>query len=119
MHAAMAQSDYALPGIEDVQILTGLTDPDAMLDFYLRLGPKVVVLKMGDAGAYLGTPDHRVRIPRHVVQVVDATGAGDAFCGSFLARIRRHAMRTSRRHSNARAMARSHRFRVQPMSMQC
>jgi 2-dehydro-3-deoxygluconokinase len=28
-----------------------------------------------------------VRIPRHVVPVVDATGAGDAFCGSFLARI--------------------------------
>jgi 2-dehydro-3-deoxygluconokinase len=87
MHAAMAQADYALPGIEDVQTLTGLTDPDAMLDFYLRLGPKVVVLKMGESGAYLATPQHRVRIPRHVVPVVDATGAGDAFCGSFLARI--------------------------------
>ena len=58
-----------------------------MLDFYLRLGPKVVVLKMGEAGAYLATPEYRVRIPRHAVQVVDATGAGDAFCGSFLARI--------------------------------
>lgn len=87
MHAAMAQSDYALPGIEDVQTLTGLTDPDAMLDFYLRLGPKVVVLKMGEAGAYLATPAHRVRIPRYAVKVVDATGAGDTFCGSFLARI--------------------------------
>jgi len=87
MHAAMAQSDYALPGIEDVQTLTGLTDPDAVLDFYLRLGPKVVVLKMGESGAYLATPDRRVRIPKHDVQVVDATGAGDAFCGSFLARI--------------------------------
>jgi len=87
MHAAMAQSDYALPGIEDVQNLTGLTDPDAVLDFYLRLGPKVVVLKMGESGAYLATPDRRVRIPKHDVQVVDATGAGDAFCGSFLARI--------------------------------
>jgi len=86
MHAAMAQTDYALPGIEDVQTLTGLTDPDAMLDFYLRLGPKVVVLKMGKAGAYLATPDQRVRIPGHVVRVVDATGAGDTFCGSFLAR---------------------------------
>ena len=50
MHAAMAATDYALPGIEDVQMLTGLTDPDAMLDFYLRLGPKVVVLKMGECG---------------------------------------------------------------------
>jgi len=87
MHAAMAATDYALPGIEDVQTLTGLAEPDAMLDFYLRLGPKVVVLKMGEQGAYLATPEHRVRIPRHPVQVVDATGAGDTFCGCFLARI--------------------------------
>jgi 2-dehydro-3-deoxygluconokinase len=87
MHAAMAQADYALPGIEDVQTLTGLSDPDAILDFYLRLGPKIVVLKMGQKGAYLATPDQRLRIPGCVVQVVDATGAGDAFCGSFLARI--------------------------------
>ena len=67
--------------------LTGLTDPDAMLDFYLRLGSKVVLLKMGQAGAYLGTPDARIRIPAHPVTAVDATGAGDTFCGSFLARI--------------------------------
>ncbi len=86
MHAAMAQADYALPGVDDVAVLTGLTDPDAVLDFYLRLGPKVVVLKMGESGAYLATPDRRVRIPRHEVQVIDATGAGDTFCGSFLAR---------------------------------
>lgn len=87
MHAAMQQTDYALPGIEDVQTLTGLTDPDAILDFYLRLGPKVVVLKMGESGAYLATPERRVRVPKHEVQVVDATGAGDTFCGSFLARV--------------------------------
>jgi 2-dehydro-3-deoxygluconokinase len=87
MHAAMAETDYALPGIEDARILTGLTDPDAVLDFYLRLGPKVVVLKMGESGAYLATPHRRVGIPRHDVRVVDATGAGDTFCGSFLARI--------------------------------
>jgi 2-dehydro-3-deoxygluconokinase len=87
MHAAMARADYALPGIEDVQILTGLTDPDVILDFYLRLGAEVVVLKMGETGAILATPEHRVRIPSHAVHVVDATGAGDTFCGSFLARI--------------------------------
>jgi 2-dehydro-3-deoxygluconokinase len=87
MHAAIAESDYALPGLEDVQTLTGLTDPDAMLDFYLRLGPKVVVLKMGESGAYLATPEFRTLIPTHPVHVIDATGAGDTFCGSFLARI--------------------------------
>src|SRR5580658_1381140 len=87
MRAAMEVVDYALPGIEDVQTLTGLTDPDAMLDYYLKLGPGVVVLKMGEAGAYLATPEARVKIPAFPVRTVDATGAGDTFCGSFLARI--------------------------------
>jgi 2-dehydro-3-deoxygluconokinase len=87
MHAAMAQADYAMPGMEDVQTLTGLTDPDAMLDFYLRLGAKVILLKMGESGAYLGTPERRVRIAPHAVRAVDATGAGDTFCGAFLARV--------------------------------
>ncbi len=87
MRAAMEAVDFALPGIEDVQTLTGLTDPDAMLDYYLKLGPAVVVLKMGEAGAYLATPEARVKIPAFPVKTVDATGAGDTFCGSFLARI--------------------------------
>jgi 2-dehydro-3-deoxygluconokinase len=87
MRATMEAVDYALPGIEDTGSLTGLTDPDAILDHYLKLGPGVVVLKMGDAGAYLATPDARVRIPAPRVATVDATGAGDTFCGSFLARI--------------------------------
>lgn len=88
MHAAMAGADYAFPGIDDVTTLTGLTDPDAMLDLYLGIGCKVVVLKMGADGAYLATADGtRARIPGHKVEAVDATGAGDTFCGSFLARV--------------------------------
>jgi 2-dehydro-3-deoxygluconokinase len=87
MRGTMAAVDYALPGIDDVKILTGLTNPDAMLDYFLRLGPGVVVLKMGEAGAYLATPEARVRIPPLPVQTVDATGAGDTFGGAFLARI--------------------------------
>jgi 2-dehydro-3-deoxygluconokinase len=87
MHAAMAHADFAMPGLEDVTTLTGLTDPDKMLDFYLRLGSKVVLLKMGETGSYLATPDARMLIPAHKVVSVDATGAGDTFCGSFLARI--------------------------------
>jgi 2-dehydro-3-deoxygluconokinase len=87
MHAAMGLVDYALPGFDDVRTLTGLTEPQAMLDFYLRLGPKVVVLKMGEAGAWLATADDRMLVPAFPVRALDATGAGDTFCGSFLARI--------------------------------
>jgi 2-dehydro-3-deoxygluconokinase len=87
MHAAIAQADYVFPGLEDALVLTGLSDPDEILDFYLSLGCPVVVLKMAEQGAYLADGEHRVRIAGHKVKVVDATGAGDAFCGSFLARI--------------------------------
>lgn len=86
-HAAIAQADFAFPGLEDATALTGLTDPLAILDFYLRLGSKTVVLKMGADGAYVATPNRRVLVPPFKVDVIDATGAGDTFCGAFLARI--------------------------------
>src|SRR5271165_2939168 len=86
MEAAIERADYVFPSLEDVAVLTGLSDPDAILDFYLRLGPTVVVLKMGEDGVYLGLPDRRVRVRAHQVTAIDATGAGDALCGAFLAR---------------------------------
>lgn len=87
MHAAMARVDIAFPGMEDAAVLTGLAEPQAILDFYLRLGPKVVALKMGADGAWVATAAARTHIPAFPVAAVDASGAGDAFCGAFLARI--------------------------------
>ncbi len=87
MHAAIARADFVFPGMEDALVLTGLSDPDKILDFYLGLGCPIVILKMGGDGAYLADGERRVHIPSHAVKSVDATGAGDTFCGSFLARI--------------------------------
>lgn len=87
IHAAIAKADIVFPGLDDVLALTGVSDIDAILDFYLELGPEIVVLKMGSDGAYLGLPDRRVLIPPSPCTPVDSTGAGDTFCGSFLARL--------------------------------
>ena len=87
MHAAIAQCDIVLPSLDDAITLTGLVDPDAIIDFYLRLGPSLVVLKRGAEGALLATSARRMIIPPFPCTPVDATGAGDAFCGSFLARL--------------------------------
>jgi 2-dehydro-3-deoxygluconokinase len=87
INAAIAQSDIALPGVDDALALSGLTDADAIADFYLRPGTKIVVLKMGARGALLATPEARTRIPPFPCTPTDATGAGDTFCGSFLARL--------------------------------
>ena len=87
IHAAISQSSIALPGLDDATALTGLADPDAIVDFYLHLGPRLVVLKMGAAGTLLATPEERLRIAPFPCVPVDATGAGDTFCGAFLARL--------------------------------
>ncbi|HEX5327985.1 MAG TPA: sugar kinase [Acetobacteraceae bacterium] len=87
MQAAISRADIVFPGMDDAAAMLGLTDPEAILDHYLRLGPRVAVLRMGEAGAYFATPERRVRLPAHRVEAVDATGAGDTFCGSYLARV--------------------------------
>lgn len=87
IHAAMAQCDIALPGLDDAAQLTGLEEPDAIADFYLRLGAKVVALTLGSAGVLVATADERRRIAGYKVDAVDATGAGDTFDGAFLAEL--------------------------------
>ena len=85
MHEAMRGADIALPGLDDATQLTGLADPDAIADFYLNLGPKIVALTLGRHGALVATPERRERIAAKPVAAIDATGAGDAFDGNFLA----------------------------------
>ena len=85
-HAAMAQADIALPGLDDARQLTGLDAPDAIADFYLHLGARVVALTLGSEGTLVATPDERRTIQGRRVEAVDATAAGDTFDGAFLAR---------------------------------
>ena len=83
--AATRLATIALPGLDDALQLTGLSDPDAIADHYLALGPKVVALTLGKEGCLVATPDERRRVPGIRVEAVDATGAGDTFDGNFLA----------------------------------
>jgi len=85
IHEAMRSCDIALPGMDDGQALSGRGDADAIVDFYLRLGAPVVVLKLGREGAIAATMKRRERITGYSVDAVDATGAGDCFDGAFLA----------------------------------
>ncbi|MFA0468776.1 sugar kinase [Vibrio breoganii] len=75
--------DICFPSIDEAQLLTGLKHEDDIIDHYLKLGSKIVVLKKGGAGATLATADQRLSIEPHKVFKVDATAAGDSFAGSF------------------------------------
>src|SRR5205823_9212903 len=49
----------------------------------LSLGPRHVILTLGERGAYLATADREVLVPPQRVKAVDATAAGDAFNGAL------------------------------------
>jgi 2-dehydro-3-deoxygluconokinase len=85
--AAIAAADICLPSYDDLAALTGLADPEAMVEHCLGLGARVVALKHGANGAWLAEGDRRIRIAPHPCRPVDATGAGDAFGGAFVARL--------------------------------
>jgi 2-dehydro-3-deoxygluconokinase len=85
--AATALADCFFPSIDDARALSGLDDPDANLDWAHRLGAKQVFLKLGADGVIASDGSRRERIAGHRVNAVDATGAGDCFCGAALARL--------------------------------
>lgn len=84
---AIGLCDLFLPSVDDIAALTGQGDPDAIVDWGHSLGAKQVVLKLGGAGAVASDGNRRERIPALRVELVDATGAGDCFCGNLLARL--------------------------------
>ena len=83
----LALADYFLPSLDDVKALSGFAEPDAIVDWSHRLGAKHVALKLGPQGVLASDGERRQRIAAHAVDCVDATGAGDCFAGSFLARL--------------------------------
>jgi 2-dehydro-3-deoxygluconokinase len=85
--ATIGAADYLLPSLEDLQAVSALEAPDAILDWCFAHGARAVVLKCGRAGCIAATPAERVPIAGHQVDAVDATGAGDCFDGAFLARL--------------------------------
>lgn len=87
IHHAMSKCHLALPSYEDAVVLTKLKKPDDIVDFYLKLGAKTVVLKCGREGALVSTHDRRENITGIKVDSVDANGAGDTFAGALLAEL--------------------------------
>jgi ribokinase len=55
------------------------------------LGPRTVAITLGAAGAVIAHDGETQSIPAPEVELVDTTGAGDAFCGAFAAELARHA----------------------------
>lgn len=58
---------------------------DEMLDLMIEKGPTSVILTLGVDGSYYKYKKQTIYTPSYPVNVVDTTGAGDAFIGCFVA----------------------------------
>ena len=65
----------------------GAQTPEEYAGKLLDLGPPSAVVTLGGAGAILATGNSSRHFPAPEVQVVDTTGAGDAFVGALAAKL--------------------------------
>lgn len=80
--------DFLTPNETEARTLAGRppdddVDPETLSTELRDLGVGTVVLTLGGDGALLADGTERVRVPAPDVEVVDTTGAGDAFNGAF------------------------------------
>jgi sugar/nucleoside kinase (ribokinase family) len=74
-----------LPSRQEACLIFGRDDPDSAARAFAAAGARVVVIKLGAEGSLVyeagGADVHHV--PAVQADVIDPTGAGDAYCGAF------------------------------------
>lgn len=87
MLALVRQVDLVTPDWPSASAVAGSDDPTRVLEAWSRLGPAAVAIRHGARGSYVwsGMRDEAWHVPAVPVDVVDPTGAGNAFGGGFCA----------------------------------
>jgi len=78
-------ADVLKASSDDVDVLYPGTDPEVAAKRWQGLGPSVVIVTLGAAGALAVTASGTHRLPAPPTVVVDTVAAGDTFSAGFLA----------------------------------
>lgn len=90
LKALVKRVDGLVLNDEEARMLTGESNLFAAGRKVLEMGPRFIVLKKGEHGAFLLGEGMRFALPAYPVEhVVDPTGAGDSFAGGFMGHIAR------------------------------
>ena len=77
------RADYFLPNELEARLLCG-GGVDRYLDFAGENGWPIGLVKLGQRGAAMSDGDGRWRVEASKIDVIDTTGAGDAFDAGFI-----------------------------------
>jgi sugar/nucleoside kinase (ribokinase family) len=82
---ALRRIDAVVLNDEEARMLTGERNLLRAAGAVLGLGPRFVILKKGEHGAFLLSSNAHFSLPAYPVEdVADPTGAGDSFAGGFM-----------------------------------
>lgn len=84
--ALLREVDLFSPDREESLALTGATDLPTIFERLFGAGARLVALRLGASGSLVGTADGDFyRVPAvPPAELVDVTGAGNAYCGGFV-----------------------------------
>ena len=80
----LKNTDIFLPSISEAELITGEKGEKAF-EAILELGPSIVGVTHGADGSTILTKNEKFSAPSYKVQVVDTTGAGDAWAAGIIA----------------------------------
>jgi sugar/nucleoside kinase (ribokinase family) len=85
VRARLANIDLFSLNLTEAAGLFGTRDPEQAIGEILNAGAKAVILRMGASGALIATSSEALRLHPPASPIIDVTGAGNSFCGGFLA----------------------------------
>lgn len=81
----LAHVDAFLPNYSEASRLCETQDINRIVNELLETGVKTVAVRMGNQGSIVSTRKRGIQhIPIYPIQIVDVTGAGNAYSGAFL-----------------------------------
>ncbi|WP_243122184.1 carbohydrate kinase family protein [Clostridium thermarum] len=85
--ALIAQVDIIKPSEDDAERIFGKDSSEKQVAKFLKLGAKLVIMTMGSQGAVVSNGVETIKFDTLASEIVDTTGAGDAFWSGFYAAI--------------------------------
>jgi sugar/nucleoside kinase (ribokinase family) len=80
----LPHTDVFLPNEDEARALSGETDPHEQAAVFAEQGARTVVIKLGERGAFVRTGAASFEVPAPPVDVVEPSGAGDAFAAGLM-----------------------------------
>lgn len=81
---ALHHLDYLFANEDEAAAFSGKQNPQEMADYFLGLGVKCIIVKLGGRGCLIKGKEECLRVPAFYVEPVDTTGAGDNFAAGFI-----------------------------------